>query len=450
MEHSLCSRKRAGYTAQGKTVERGRSPPPAVEEETLDEGHGGKVGEFDSSTLRWRASSRSRPLPTTKADASCATGVASDGQVRASRCLWRSAGRPGAAVLHRPAGPVREELELLRAAADEECHVRAPASGTRTVSPLARGRCGERSAATGPEMAFEALVLGDGSRVGDKRIQLAPSRLHASPRAFAEAEQFYAVEAAASIFDGDWRGEVRLDAYAVKGTSAFARAGGRRSKHVVVPAEEDTPLTSAGLSRQEVAELVVLQFLFAHPGFAVILHGVGSREPVSWSQGDKVHVPGLPLVGEQRLSCVKSAIVNAVASLIGENEGKLVYAVVKADGRRWRNLRSVGAALTEANQRKIGCFALGDKALNRALKTSSPAGTFAKFMEMGSGVYVVRLHQQDGNDHAVAVDFHRGIIIDSEEAGCIRLTVDNLRRCAGPEKKAMRIFEVREIVPSKK
>lgn len=74
-------------------------------------------------------------------------------------------------------GPVPDELELLRAASAEECHMHEPASVTRTVSPLANSRGGNRSAATGPDMAFEALMLGDGRRVGNKRVELGALRL---------------------------------------------------------------------------------------------------------------------------------------------------------------------------------------------------------------------------------------------------------------------------------
>ncbi len=62
-----------------------------------------------------------------------------------------------------------------------------------------------------------------------------------------------------------------------------------------------------------------------------------------------------------------------------------------------------------------------------------------------SGVYIVRLRQDDRVDHAVVVDANRGVIIDSEESTAIVLTADNLAKCGGASATKLRVKEVREV-----
>lgn len=64
-----------------------------------------------------------------------------------------------------------------------------------------------------------------------------------------------------------------------------------------------------------------------------------------------------------------------------------------------------------------------------------------------SGVFIVRLGEDEGTAHAVVVCCKRRIILDVSESHCLDLNASVLQRCAGPAKKVIQMIAVMEIVP---
>lgn len=87
--------------------------------------------------------------------------------------------------------------------------------------------------------------------------------------------------------------------------------------------------------------------------------------------------------------------------------------------------------------------------LKQRLTEAGHLGSFDLMCGLSVGMFIVRRHEEEGNYHAIVVDLYHRLIVDGLEDQCIQLTAENLKKCGSKWKRGMRLFEIRQIVPSR-
>lgn len=92
------------------------------------------------------------------------------------------------------------------------------------------------------------------------------------------------------------------------------------------------------------------------------------------------------------------------------------------------------------------CRCVRNDAVQAAIQRDNSYEAFTSLTVASSGIFIVRVLQENVVDHAVAIDAARNVIIDSAENFGIELSVSNLKRCGGNDSTDLRVVEVRQVI----
>lgn len=191
----------------------------------------------------------------------------------------------------------------------------------------------------------------------------------------------------------------------------------------------------------------ICKFMRDWPGVVVVVGGVTAREAGGFEDAQLCDVPGQPRISLKKnrmYDCFEAAVVNALYACCGVGAAMAVEGVCSEISESRAKLQAVEHILEKAKLKGIGMTA--DKDLNIKINEDRFEGVFQTIADMQSGVYIVRLREEKVCDHAVVVDATRRVIYDNAEDRAIRLTAENLKKCAGPRRKRPAVAQVRKII----
>ena len=110
----------------------------------------------------------------------------------------------------------------------------------------------------------------------------------------------------------------------------------------------------------------------------------------------------------------------------------------------------IGRIANTVHRMRLGCkLQKPARHIRKELHAGRYDRAFEWLAEFCTGVWFVRLVEDDIVDHCVALDANSGIILDSEEHHPLHLTKDILNSCAGLKERDIRVAEMFQEVKSK-
>jgi len=182
-----------------------------------------------------------------------------------------------------------------------------------------------------------------------------------------------------------------------------------------------------------------------HPGVAVILDDIGSREAHS-GVAAFVKLDAIKPVRHGRF--IASAVVNSVRLTLGEEAGVLASKSMGGYTGAVRSLKQLADIFRQINQ-QVGIVNTAGKqkeAMRLGRTRSSRNAPFDFFGNLDRGIWILHLQDQRRLDHAICIDCDRKIILDSFEKFALELCPKSLEMCGGGEVKNLRIVDAREVV----
>ena len=286
--------------------------------------------------------------------------------------------------------------------------------------------------------SIEALVCGDGS-VGESGIVLEKGKLYCSAALRGGHESFHAIDTVS--IDRSCDRALSFETRSLSSSRKFY------PKACVVPNFRLTRLHLAGRARARVIEETVTNFAKRNEGIVVSLGGPGAREKDTRLTPFMIHDEFGPLVTSGELDCVPASLVNALGCWGGVKLAEKVRDKLKNDPTHFIK---IGRIANTMHRMRLGCeLQKPAKHIRKDLHAGRYNRAFEWLAEFCTGVWLVRLVEDNIVDHCVAIDANNGIILDSEECHPLRLTQASLQFCAGPKSKKIRVAEIFQIVKSK-
>ena len=284
---------------------------------------------------------------------------------------------------------------------------------------------------------IESVVCGDGSRKNG--VALRNLVIYASERADGGYESYHEI-------DGD---SLRLS---MRGS----RKGGNWNSRPVSDKSRNLKLNSVPKInipakkrhnhawKQDKLRHLALRWLYQHRGVALSVGGPGARGDIDEVERYLVKDQGTVYVQEEDGNCLGAAIVNGLDIVRGRTVADSTRDYFEQEIPHFLRLRDTVRLLhdlgTGAEMRKL------PKA-DRAIYNENP---FRYLASRETGVYIVHLVQHRVVNHAVVIDAHRKLIIDSEEEYPLTLTEAVLRKCGGEEADNLQVEDLRLIVDQSK
>eukprot|EP00171_Calliarthron_tuberculosum_P022562 IDg22562t1 len=130
--------------------------------------------------------------------------------------------------------------------------------------------------------------------------------------------------------------------------------------------------------------------------------------------------------------CFAAALVNAVFALRGRGAAEAANAVVRRELILQRNLKGLCDVLRRAPGSVVGCEVRREPKGVRQLRGVGKQGEVFRWLaSQVHGVCVVHLREDRLVDHAIAIDWNLGQILDTAESQPLGFSVEALRLCGG-------------------
>jgi len=299
----------------------------------------------------------------------------------------------------------------------------------RSASDIGRSSLGKDSG----RWTINCILMGDGTVGGFKN-----RRVYASSRISTRYKDWQEIDLDYKVFKGYRNGEYRLPTYSLVPGDAHQVPPFCRLK-----ANQDWSMKR--WIRWDQCMEQAYRFMQNNRNVAVTISLLGARPPSPALIGEHVKELGCIFATKMTHRCVDAAILNAICILKGKKVAQfaMVELIEKEAETCATNLAAVSRALQSFNGSIVGVrLERCPKELKNRFNKMDP---FAALVAGGSGIWLVHL---DGPSckHVVVVDLGRGLIIDNEEKYPVKLTVDNLKACGGPDVESIKLVECRPMV----
>ena len=200
--------------------------------------------------------------------------------------------------------------------------------------------------------------------------------------------------------------------------------------------------TDTKISAARVCELLK-EYLSLHRGKPFVIGGIGARGSLLNVRKHIVRDYGPNAFTSNEDTCFVAALANAVDILCGRDAAQRLYGIMLGTGGKFCTLKQLFSTVHGLSSQ------LSVRRVAKADRGEYMDNPFMWVARRKSGVWIIRVIEQNLVDHCIVVDGSKGLIHDSACRFPMRLSEQLLRRCGGEDARRLVVAEVRELVKQK-